>query len=339
MVRSFSESPNPIIPFTEIPFNKPLHNGTIHGSNPISTWAVNDQTLDRPRSLLNANANQQSDKSGDSEPSVIKGDCQTSPFGQRHGEARALMRDCNGSQSRCTNFITSVTPQYQFNCKSCNSDTNASLLAQKSVNSKQCVIKCDCQSLRYLKHEKYIGQSPKSHSNHVEIRASIPKQSVLSGLTYRMISPGPRSLVSPCSLSTVSTNASSCFVNPTGVSAQATGQPKHAIPESYRLLPPGNALDQMISSSHSTLRGKQSLNYCLGHLCRRVCVFLRQTWDHMKLLRNSTLFTKGAIYLLKKKIRDWEITAKKVDNFSMIMFPLSFVIFNACYWGIYFMLR
>ncbi|PIC39777.1 hypothetical protein B9Z55_011360 [Caenorhabditis nigoni] len=43
------------------------------------------------------------------------------------------------------------------------------------------------------------------------------------------------------------------------------------------------------------------------------------------------------VYMLCPPDRDWTITSVQVDRCSMIMFPLSFLIFNVVYWSIYFM--
>lgn len=43
------------------------------------------------------------------------------------------------------------------------------------------------------------------------------------------------------------------------------------------------------------------------------------------------------VYALCPPDRDWTITSVQVDRCSMIMFPLSFLIFNVVYWSIYFM--
>ncbi|KAL6728725.1 hypothetical protein Aduo_010466 [Ancylostoma duodenale] len=43
------------------------------------------------------------------------------------------------------------------------------------------------------------------------------------------------------------------------------------------------------------------------------------------------------VYSLCPPDRDWTITSVQVDRCSMIMFPLSFLIFNIVYWSIYFM--
>ncbi|CCD69080.1 Ligand-gated ion channel 50 [Caenorhabditis elegans] len=43
------------------------------------------------------------------------------------------------------------------------------------------------------------------------------------------------------------------------------------------------------------------------------------------------------VYAICPPDRDWTITSVQVDRCSMIMFPLSFLIFNVVYWSIYFM--
>ncbi|CAB3402664.1 unnamed protein product [Caenorhabditis bovis] len=43
------------------------------------------------------------------------------------------------------------------------------------------------------------------------------------------------------------------------------------------------------------------------------------------------------VYSICPPDRDWTITSVQVDRCSMIMFPLSFLIFNIVYWSIYFM--
>ncbi|CAI4230822.1 unnamed protein product [Auanema sp. JU1783] len=43
------------------------------------------------------------------------------------------------------------------------------------------------------------------------------------------------------------------------------------------------------------------------------------------------------VYALCPPDRDWTVTSVQVDRCSMIMFPLSFLVFNVVYWSIYFM--
>ncbi|KAK6015136.1 Neurotransmitter-gated ion-channel transmembrane region [Ostertagia ostertagi] len=92
------------------------------------------------------------------------------------------------------------------------------------------------------------------------------------------------------------------------------------------------------SPAHNTIITKQTANSVV-HQRKPIDQFVDQdgcSYDEEKKYSCWRNAVQRLVYALCPPDRDWTVTSVQVDRCSMIMFPLSFLVFNIVYWSIYF---